>query len=66
MNSGRRRTAPAWPGPTREHLSVGDTFQLLTNDQTRVFRVSAIYETGVEDIDKVRVFLKMGLARSLL
>jgi lipoprotein-releasing system permease protein len=50
----------------RQHLSVGDTFQLETKGQTRVFRVSAIYETGVEDIDKVRLYLKMEQARSLL
>jgi len=50
----------------RQHLSVGDTFQLEANGQTRVFRVSAIYETGVEDIDKVRLYLKMEQARSLL
>ncbi len=50
----------------REHLTVGDTFQLQTSAQTRVFRVSAIYATGVEDIDKVRVFLQMEQARSLL
>jgi lipoprotein-releasing system permease protein len=50
----------------RQHLAVGDTFQLETGGQTRVFRVSAIYETGVEDIDKVRLYLKMEQARSLL
>ena len=50
----------------RQRLNVGDTFQLESNGQTRVFRVSAIYETGVEDIDKVRLYLKMEQARSLL
>ena len=50
----------------REHLAVGDTFQLEAGGQTRFFRVSAIYETGVEDFDKVRIFLQMEQARSLL
>jgi len=50
----------------RLHLDVGDVFQLEVLGQTRSFRLSAIYETGIEDIDKVRLFLKMEQARSLL
>ena len=50
----------------RLHLDVGDAFQLDVSGQKRSFRLSAIYETGIEDFDKVRLFLKMEQARSLL
>ncbi len=50
----------------RLHLDVGDAFQLDVSGQSRTYRLSAIYETGIEDIDKVRLFLKMEQARSLL
>lgn len=51
---------------TRMHLEVGDSFQLIYADQIRHYKVRAIYQTGVEDIDRVRVFLPMESARSLL
>lgn len=51
---------------TRLQLSVGDSFTLETLGQQRKYRVSAIYETGVSDIDRVRLYLNMGEARSLL
>ncbi len=47
-------------------LEVGDSFILDVADQHRRYRVSAIYETGVSDIDKVRLYLNMSEARSLL
>jgi lipoprotein-releasing system permease protein len=50
----------------RMQLEVGDWFQLETSSQIRRFRVSAIYETGLSDIDRVRVYLNMSQARSLL
>lgn len=50
----------------RLQLNVGDSFILETSSQQRRYRVSAIYETGVTDIDRVRVYLNMGEARSLL
>ncbi|HZZ59078.1 MAG TPA: FtsX-like permease family protein [Opitutaceae bacterium] len=50
----------------RQHLQVGDSFELVTADQTRRFWVRAIYQTGVEDIDRVRLYLNMEQARSLL
>jgi lipoprotein-releasing system permease protein len=50
----------------RMQLDVGDWFQLETTGQIRRFRVSAIYETGLSDIDRVRVYISMGQARSLL
>jgi lipoprotein-releasing system permease protein len=50
----------------RVQLSVGDSFILEAGTESRRYRVSAIYETGVSDIDRVRIYLKMGEARSLL
>lgn len=51
-------------------LSVGDWFILSSSDksgrQARRYRVSAIYETGVSDIDRIRVYLNMAECRSLL
>lgn len=50
----------------RLQLEVGDSFILESGTQQRRYRVSAIYETGVSDIDKVRAYLNMSEARSLL
>jgi lipoprotein-releasing system permease protein len=50
----------------RIQLALGDSFIMETGDQRRRFRVSAIYQTGVSDIDRVRVYLNMSDARSLL
>ena len=51
---------------TRLQLDVGDWFLLEAMGELRRYRVSALYETGVSDIDRVRVYLNMGEARSLL
>jgi lipoprotein-releasing system permease protein len=50
----------------RVQLSVGDSFMLQVHGQSRRYRVSAIFETGVRDIDQVRVYLHLSEARSLL
>ena len=50
----------------RLQLSVGNSFLLDVQGQLRRYRVSAIYETGVADIDKARVYIHIGEARSLL
>ena len=50
----------------RVQLSVGDSFILQIHDQLRHYRVAAIFETGVRDIDQVRVYLHLNEARSLL
>ncbi len=50
----------------RLHLNVDDSFQLEALGQVRRYRVSAIYETGVSDIDRLRLYLNMIEARSLL
>jgi lipoprotein-releasing system permease protein len=50
----------------RLQLSLGDSFILEAQGESRRYRVSAIYETGVADIDRVRIYLNMSEARSLL
>jgi lipoprotein-releasing system permease protein len=50
----------------RLQLAVGDPFILELPGDTRRYRVSALYETGVSDIDRMRVYLSMSEARSLL
>ncbi|MEY2881034.1 MAG: Lipoprotein-releasing system transrane protein LolE [Verrucomicrobiota bacterium] len=51
----------------RLQLEIGESFLVdVRNSPPRRFRVCAIYETGVSDIDKVRVYIHMGEARSLL
>ncbi len=50
----------------RLQLAVGDSFILDSAGQSRRYRVSAIYETGVSDIDKERVYLHLPEARSQL
>lgn len=50
----------------RLQISVGDSFVVETLGEQRRYRVSAIYETGVSDIDRVRIYLNMSEARSLL
>ncbi|HWZ95461.1 MAG TPA: FtsX-like permease family protein [Opitutaceae bacterium] len=51
-----------------EHLqlAVGDSFILKTNDQNCRYRVAAIYETGVSEVDRIRVYLHLSATRSLL
>lgn len=50
----------------RLQISAGDSFVIDVNGQSRRYRVAAVYETGVREIDKTRVFLHMTEARSLL
>lgn len=50
----------------RMMLQVGDPVLLSSQDQNLRFRVSAIYETGIEQVDKERIFLHMPAARTLL
>ncbi|WP_438479461.1 ABC transporter permease [Oleiharenicola lentus] len=50
----------------RLQLSIGDTLILRAADQQRRYKVSAFYETGVRDIDQVRIYMHLGEARSLL
>jgi lipoprotein-releasing system permease protein len=51
----------------RLQIQVGSSILLdASNNQLRRYRVCAIYETGVSDIDKTRVYVQLGEARSLL
>ncbi|ACB77212.1 ABC transporter permease [Opitutus terrae] len=50
----------------RLQLAVGDSLVLETLDQQRRYRVSAIFETGVSEYDRSRVFVHLSEARSLL
>ncbi len=50
----------------RLQLEVGASFLLDVQGQLRRYRVSAIFETGVRDVDKARVYVHMNEARSLL
>ncbi|MEY4940024.1 MAG: Lipoprotein-releasing system transrane protein LolE [Verrucomicrobiota bacterium] len=47
-------------------LAVNDSFVVNARGESRRYRVAAIYETGVRDIDKSRVFIDLNEARSLL
>ena len=47
-------------------LKPGDSLILQAGTEQRRYRVSALYETGVSDIDRVRIYMHLGEARSLL
>lgn len=50
----------------RMQLQVGDSFEIETLDQRRRYRVAGVYETGVRDIDRFRLYFHLSEARSLL
>lgn len=50
----------------RLDVSVGDSLIVRAVDQQRRLKVSALYETGVSEIDKKRVFMHINTVRSLL
>lgn len=50
----------------RLQVGVGDSLILQFLDQRRRYHVAGIYQTGVSDIDRVRIFMHLGEARSLL
>ena len=50
----------------RLQLKPGDSLILQAGTERRRYRVAAIYTTGVSDIDRVRIYLHLGEARSLL
>jgi len=47
-------------------LAVDDWFVINLRGESRRYRVAAIFETGVRDIDKARLYIDLGEARSLL
>jgi lipoprotein-releasing system permease protein len=53
---------------TRLQVAPGDSIIIKpsSNEENRRYRVAAVYETGVDEIDKVRVYLHLSEARSLL
>jgi lipoprotein-releasing system permease protein len=46
-------------------LETGETYEIENKGDIHHFRVSAIYQTGVNDIDSVRIYLKMDDAKAL-
>jgi lipoprotein-releasing system permease protein len=50
----------------RLQLGVGESFVINARGESRRYRVAAIFETGLRDIDKVRVYVDLVEARSLL
>lgn len=50
----------------RLQLEVGQTFVISAHGESRRYRLAGIYETGYREIDKVRIFLPIAEARSLL
>lgn len=50
----------------RLQLSFGDSFVIIARGESRRYNVAGIYETGVRDIDKMRIYLSLSEARSLL
>jgi lipoprotein-releasing system permease protein len=50
----------------RLQLTVDDHIVLNARGETRRYQIAAIYETGVRDIDKTRIYIDLSEARSLL
>jgi lipoprotein-releasing system permease protein len=50
----------------RMNLQPNDTFLLQARGQSQRFRVSGIFETGIEQVDKERVYIHIPASRSLL
>lgn len=50
----------------RMNLMPNDTFLLQARGQSIRFRVSGVFETGIEQVDKERIYLHMPAARALL
>ncbi|MBD5778430.1 ABC transporter permease [Pelagicoccus sp. NFK12] len=50
----------------RLQARVGDSIIIESRGEQSRYRVSGVYETGVSDIDRVRVFMHLDQARSLL
>jgi lipoprotein-releasing system permease protein len=50
----------------RMNLQIGDSVLLDAAGEPQRFRVNAIYETGIDQVDRERVYLHLPAARSLL
>ncbi|RXK55738.1 ABC transporter permease [Oleiharenicola lentus] len=69
LNNFRTKAAGALIGKEvadRLQLGVGDSFLLESAGQLRRYSVSAVFQTGVSDIDKTRIYLHLPEARSQL
>lgn len=51
---------------SRMNLMPGDSFLLQARGQSTRFRVSGVFETGIEQVDKERVYMHLSASRSLL
>jgi lipoprotein-releasing system permease protein len=49
----------------RLQLEPGDNFELENHGEIHHYKVSAVYQTGVNDIDSVRIYLQMDEAKAL-
>jgi lipoprotein-releasing system permease protein len=50
----------------RLKIRLGESVLIAYAGQTTRYRVAAIYETGVRDVDRSRIFMHLGEARTLL
>lgn len=50
----------------RLDVTVGDMITLVAEGERQRFRICAIYETGVTEIDKLRIYVHISEARALL
>ncbi len=46
-------------------VEVGDSFELLVDGQARRYKIAALFETGISDIDRQRLYLHLSESRSL-
>ncbi|MBE2214993.1 MAG: ABC transporter permease [Opitutaceae bacterium] len=47
-------------------IGIGDSVTIEASGQSGRYKVVALFETGAKDVDKSRIFMKLGDARSLL
>ena len=50
----------------RLQTSVGKTISLSNDSNERKYNVAGVYETGIDDIDKLRIYLRIEEAKSLI
>ncbi len=46
-------------------VEAGDSFELLVDGQSRRYKIAALFETGISDIDRQRLYLHLSESRSL-
>ncbi|GAB4272374.1 MAG: ABC transporter permease [Opitutales bacterium] len=50
----------------RLEAKVGDYVVIRTGQEDRRYQIAGVYETGIEDVDKQRIYMQLGEVRSLL